>query len=115
MNRQNPKSIQARNRVECLIGLEAGVITVLEVLQYAQSLEGKDLRALTLREVLRHAKGVNANVIEKRLTSYGLKNVARIRLTWILDDSKRLAMVVDALTATVREAPSPSWPFVNDD
>jgi hypothetical protein len=94
--------------------LAAGSVNVSELLEAAQTTWGLDLQILTLREVLLHARGVNARVVLARLTAFGIENAESIPVRDVLD-AKHLALIADALSANDRHSPTPQWPFVHDE
>jgi hypothetical protein len=87
-----------QNRADALLTLESGIMNVSEILKFAEHPIGRDLRILTLREVLLHARGVNARVVLARLTAFGIDNAESIRVRDVLD-AKHLALITDALSA----------------
>lgn len=102
---------QMRTRAEALISLSTGLLTLPDVLSLASSDLGKDLRVLTLREVLVNAKGVDAKTILGRLDRYGLKNPSSLKLRELIDKTQLLILLSDALTAEDRDLPTQQWPF----
>ena len=103
---------QIQLRAEMLKALSTGVLSVSDILAFAAAEIGRDARVLTLGEVLRSAKGVNARVVVRRLEGYGLKNAATLRLREVIDPA-RLALIADALSGKDREPPTSQWPFEN--
>ena len=94
--------------------LADGSVSVSELLEAAQTTWGLDLQNLTVREVLLHARGVNARVVLARLKAFGIENAESIRVRDVLD-AKHLALIVDALLTNDRHSPTPLWPYVHEE
>jgi hypothetical protein len=114
MTNQPTCSSNSQNREAALSTLAAGTVDVCEFLEAAQTAWGCDLQTMTLREVLVSARGVNARIMLARLTAFGIENAESVQVRDVLD-SKHLAMIVDALSANDRHAPTPQWPFAHNE
>ena len=107
---RRPPHISPRSRAEILVAINAGVLSLDEVLSLAASSAGEDLRSLPLRDVLENLPGVNTASILARLRDFGCPDVESVRLGDAIN-TQNLSFLADAFLAN-NSATLGNWPFV---
>lgn len=107
-----------RYRAEWLLALKAGVVTLSDTIEQAQTEGGAPLGVLSMRDVLLTlglSSGKANAVLRQTVENIGAdEKPGTLKVKWFTGrqtSSRRLMSLADAMTRAERSAPTRSWPW----